>query len=655
MLKLDGRRSASPTAASPARRARTTAGSAPTASSGARSSRPTRRRASTPASRISGTNAEVMPGQWEFQIGPVGAVEVGDQLYVARWLLHRIAEDYDVVVTFDAKPTKGDWNGAGATPTSRPRRCVRATSAIEKACKALGKNGDLHVKNYGHGIEEPPHGQARDGPWNEFSYGVSDRGASIRIPWQVDKDGKGYIEDRRPNANMDPYMVARLMVETVCGSCARATYGTGRRRAGAAGHPPAASPIDEPDQTEVDEMHRPTTRLRLAHGGGARRAADPPVVHRRPRQPEELRHQPGRARERPRRRDDLRRLVDRRLLPRPGERRARRPRPQHVRAVALGRRRTRPRRGCSATSPTSTARRSTATPARCCGATSTRPASQGFTFYVAPDMEFFYFAPPAPRPAAAAARRGLVLRPHDHRRRRRRCASRRSTRSRRWASRSSTRFHEDAPSQHEIDLRHTDALTMADSVMTFRLVVKEVAASPGRARHVHAQAARGRAGLGHAHPPRRCSRATRTRSSTATTPTTCPRWPSASSPACCTTPPRSPRSRTRPSTPTSGSCPGFEAPVHIIVGPQQPHRPGPGADRQAGNPRPPASSTGRPIRPATRTSRSACILAAGMRGIDEGYELAPEADGQPVRDDRRGARQARHRPAAPVAVRGAAR
>jgi glutamine synthetase len=62
---------------------------------------------------ISGTNAEVMPGQWEYQIGPLGPTAVGDQMYVARWLLHRIAEDYDVVISFAAKPQSGDWNGAG--------------------------------------------------------------------------------------------------------------------------------------------------------------------------------------------------------------------------------------------------------------------------------------------------------------------------------------------------------------------------------------------------------------------------------------------------------------------------------------------------------------------------------------------------------------
>ena len=64
---------------------------------------------------ISGTNPEVMPGQWEFQIGPLDALAVSDQMYVARWLLHRIAEDYDVIISFDAKPVQGDWNGAGCT------------------------------------------------------------------------------------------------------------------------------------------------------------------------------------------------------------------------------------------------------------------------------------------------------------------------------------------------------------------------------------------------------------------------------------------------------------------------------------------------------------------------------------------------------------
>lgn len=170
--------------------------------------------------KISGINAEVMPGQWEFQIGPAGPTEVGDHMYIARYLLSRMGESYGVDVSLEAKPARGDWNGAGCHTnfSTKPMREPGGWDVIVAACEKLGKPEKikLHIANYGHDIESRLTGKHETCSYKEFKYGVSDRGASIRIPLATKLQGYGYFEDRRPNANMEPYTVARLLLETTC-------------------------------------------------------------------------------------------------------------------------------------------------------------------------------------------------------------------------------------------------------------------------------------------------------------------------------------------------------------------------------------------------------------------------------------------------------
>jgi len=171
---------------------------------------------------LEGVNAEVATGQWEFQVFAKGAKAAGDQTWVARYLLERIGEDYGLAVNLHPKPlgkTK-DWNGSGmhANFSNKKLRTSGKKADYDKICKLFGSKERIQqaIACYGADNDQRLTGKHETQSINKFSYGVSDRGASIRIPINVVKDGwKGWLEDRRPSSNADPYKVAASIIATV--------------------------------------------------------------------------------------------------------------------------------------------------------------------------------------------------------------------------------------------------------------------------------------------------------------------------------------------------------------------------------------------------------------------------------------------------------
>ncbi|MGZ0173676.1 MAG: glutamine synthetase beta-grasp domain-containing protein, partial [Planctomycetales bacterium] len=168
---------------------------------------------------VEGINGEVAAGQWEFQVFAKGAKQAGDETWMARYILERCGEEYGLAIDWHPKPLGDtDWNGSGmhANFSNGPMRDGGEEALFHKICEGFGGQIPRHISVYGADNDQRLTGLHETQAIDKFSYGISDRGASIRIPVGTIDDGwKGRLEDRRPASNADPYKVAAAIVKTV--------------------------------------------------------------------------------------------------------------------------------------------------------------------------------------------------------------------------------------------------------------------------------------------------------------------------------------------------------------------------------------------------------------------------------------------------------
>jgi len=166
---------------------------------------------------ITGTNAEVLLGQWEYQIFNTSSKSAADDLWISRYILQRLSEKWGYKIEFHPKPVMGDWNGSGlhCNFSNHIMREIGGMEYFSKIFNVFESRHTLHIENYGSSNEQRLTGKHETQSIHKFSWGVSDRGASLRVPIQTSLNWKGYIEDRRPASNADPYKIVKVISDAL--------------------------------------------------------------------------------------------------------------------------------------------------------------------------------------------------------------------------------------------------------------------------------------------------------------------------------------------------------------------------------------------------------------------------------------------------------
>lgn len=168
---------------------------------------------------MAGMNAEVFPGQWEYQVGVCKGIQIADELWVSRWILQRVCEENGLLAEFRPKPEEGDWNGSGCHTnysTNSTRDPSKGWDTFMDYCASLAKHHSGAMELYGTGNEKRMTGAHETARFDEFSYGIGARGCSVRIGNDAKENGCGYMEDRRPSSNIDPYLSCAALADITC-------------------------------------------------------------------------------------------------------------------------------------------------------------------------------------------------------------------------------------------------------------------------------------------------------------------------------------------------------------------------------------------------------------------------------------------------------